>query len=133
MARMLGAWGAALFVWLLGFAVVARLAGGADGGEPLTDLDRLVRLDLPWVLISLSMVVVAGAVQRDRSEQARWLAGVLAVPVLVTAAGTAAPVGGGGDTVSFLLYVAEGVAGAAMGLVVAAFISVRNEERGGYW
>ena len=134
MVRMLGAWGAALIVWLLGFLIVARLAAGAGGGgEPLSDLDRIVRLDLPWILVSVSMVVVAGAVQRDRARRVRWLASVLAVPLLAVLAGVAAPVGGGTDALSAVLYVAEGVAGTAGGLALAALVGVDREELGGYW
>lgn len=134
MVRMLGAWGAALIVWLLGFSIVARLASGAaGGGEPFSDLDRIVRLDLPWILISVSMVVAAGAVQRDRTRRVRWLASVLPVPLLAVLAGSAAPVAGNADALSALLYVAEGVAGAAGGLALASLISVRREELGGYW
>jgi hypothetical protein len=130
---MLGAWGAALIVWLVGFAIVARLASGATGGERLSDLDRTVRLDLPWVLISIAMVVAAGAVQRDRTHRVRWFAGILAIPVLAILLGMAAPIGGDGDSLSAVLYVAEGVAGAAAGSAAAAVFSVKTEERGGYW
>ncbi|GGQ15812.1 hypothetical protein BKA00_006682 [Actinomadura coerulea] len=134
MVRVLGAWGAALAVWLLGFSIVARLAAGAGGGgEPLSDLDRILRLDLPWILVSVSMVVVAGAVQRDRTRRARWLASVLAVPLLALLAGVAAPVGGDADALSAVLYVAEGVAGAAGGLALAALFGAGREELGGYW
>ncbi|MES9543169.1 MULTISPECIES: hypothetical protein [unclassified Actinomadura] len=133
MVRLVGAWGASLFVWLLGFAAVARLASGAPGGEPFTDVDRILRLDLPWILISMTMVVMAGAVQRDRSNQARWLASVLPMPLVVTLAGIAAPIGGSGDTLSAVLYVAEGAAGAAAGLALAVVISVKNDGLGGYW
>ncbi|SFN96460.1 hypothetical protein SAMN04489713_103566 [Actinomadura madurae] len=134
MVRMLGAWGAALVVWLVGFTIVAQLASGASGGERLSDLDRTVRLDLPWVLISIAMVVAAGAVQRDRTHQVRWFAGILAIPVLAIVVGAAAPIGGDGDPLAVVLYVAEGVAGAAAGAAAAAVLSVKAEERGGgYW
>ncbi|MGC4959571.1 hypothetical protein ACLQ2P_40780 [Actinomadura citrea] len=134
MLRMLGAWGAALTVWLLGFSIVARLAAGAaGGGEPFSDLDRIVRLDLPWMLISVSMVVVAGAVQRDRTRRVRWLASVLPVPLLAALAGLAAPAAGDSGALSAVLYVAEWAAGTAGGLTLASLVSVRREELGGYW
>ena len=133
MIRLLGAWAAALAVWLVGFAIVARLASGAPGGGAPSGLDRVVRVDLPWVLISISMVVVAGAVQRDRTRPVRWFAGILLIPVLAIVLGMAAPIGGDGDSLSAVLYLAEGVAGVAVGSAGAAVLSVKTEERGGYW
>ncbi|SNR47242.1 hypothetical protein SAMN06265355_10323 [Actinomadura mexicana] len=79
------------------------------------------------------MVVVAGAVQRDRTRRARWLASVLPPPLLAVLAGSAAPVAGDAGALSAVLYVAEGVAGAAAGLALASLISVRRSELGGYW
>ena len=131
--RLAGAWGAALVVWLAGFTIVVRLASRAPSGESLSDLDRLVRIDLPWVVIAALMVVAAGAVHRDRTRGPRWFAAVLTMPLLFTAIGIAAPFSGDGDTLSAVLYVAEGLAGAALGLAAAAAISVKPERHSGYW
>ncbi|GAA1839434.1 hypothetical protein [Actinomadura bangladeshensis] len=131
MVRVLGAWGAALLVWLVGFAIVARLASRADGGS-FAAPDRIFRLDLPWIAISVLMVAAAAAVQRDRTSRPRWLAALLAVPLLATAAGAAAPLGDGG-VLPTALYVLEGAAGAAMGLILVVLIRVKAQGTGGYW
>lgn len=134
MVRLLAAWGAAAIMWLVGFAVVGNLAAGsAANGGSLSDFDRLTRLDLPWIVISVLMVVAAGAVRRDRTNTARWLAGVLPIPLLATAVGLVAPLGGDGDALSTVMYLVEGVAGAAIGLPMAALVSVKGERRDGYW
>lgn len=133
--RFLGAWGAALAVWLVGFSLVARLAPRGLSGDSFSDFDRLVRFDLPWVAISALMVAVAGVVHRDRTRRVRWYAAVLAVPLAVTAAGTAAPIAWDGEVLATVLYVVEGVAGTAAGLAVAvaAGTGAGPERHGGYW
>jgi hypothetical protein len=135
MVRMLGAWCASLFVWLLGFSILARLVSRPDAGEPVSGLDRLVRIDLPWVLISLTMVVAAWAVQRDRGGPLRRAVSLLAIPLLITAAGIAAPINGQTGMLAFVLYVAEGVGGAAAGFVLATVLAgkAEEEESAGYW
>lgn len=133
LARILAAWGAALIVWLLGFAIVARLSYGAPEGESFSGVDRMLRFDLPWVAISALMVVAAGFVHRDRLRRVRWLAAVLAVPLVAIAAGMAAPVAGDGGMLATVLYVAEGAAGAAAGLAAAVAVGTGTDEDSGYW
>lgn len=132
-ARILAAWGAALIVWLLGFAIVARLSYGAPEGESFSGVDRMLRFDLPWVAISALMVVAAGFVHRDRARRVRWLAAVLAVPLVAIAAGMAAPLAGDGGMLATVLYVAEGAAGAAAGLAAAVAVGTGTDEGSGYW
>ncbi|MBW8484942.1 hypothetical protein [Actinomadura parmotrematis] len=133
MVRLLSGWAAALVVWLVGFTVVSQLAGGAEGPATLSAFDRLVRLDVPWILISALMVIVTGAFCRDRTRLARWLPSLLLMPALAILAGLAGVAAGAVDPAAGALSAAEGVGGAAIGLLVAARIAEREKEGGGYW
>ncbi|MEV5568462.1 hypothetical protein AB0L06_00310 [Spirillospora sp. NPDC052269] len=131
--KVVGGWFAAVVIWLVGVAVVANLATGAQDGRTLSAFDRLTRLDLPWVVISLLMVIATGIVYRDMTRTGRWLAVILPVPVLATvlsAVGAAAV--GGMSAVAVILYVVEGAAGAGLGLLGARLIGSRAEQQGGY-
>ncbi|URN06436.1 hypothetical protein LUW74_26015 [Actinomadura madurae] len=135
MVRMLSAWSASLLVWVIGFAIVVRVVPRPEPGASLSGLERLVRVDLPWVLISLAMVAAAAAVLRDRGGPVRRAVGVLAVPLLLTAAGVAAPLNGQAGMLEFVIYVVEGVGGAAAGFVLVTLIAGKDEEdvTAGYW
>ncbi|WP_021594694.1 hypothetical protein [Actinomadura welshii] len=135
MVRMLGAWSASLLVWVIGFAIVVRVVPRPEPGVSLSGLERLVRVDLPWVLISLAMVAAAAAVLRARGGPVRRAVGVLAVPLLLTAAGVAAPLNGQAGMLEFVIYVVEGVGGAAAGFVLVTLIARKDEEdaTAGYW
>lgn len=130
--RALGGWFAAAAIWLVGFAVVANLATGSQDGRTISAFDRLTRIDLPWVVISLLMVVATGIVYRDMTRTSRWLAVILLVPVVATVLGALAPATGGTSAVGALLYVVEGAAGAGLGLLGARLIGSRDEQPGGY-
>ncbi|MEV4255848.1 hypothetical protein AB0J52_22040 [Spirillospora sp. NPDC049652] len=130
--RAVGGWFAAAAIWLVGFAVVANLSTDASDERTLSAFDRLTRLDLPWVVISLLMVVATGAVYRDMSRLGRWLAVILLMPVLTTALGVLAPAAGGTSAVAGLLYVVEGAAGAGLGLLGARLIGSREDQPDGY-
>ncbi|RFU41920.1 hypothetical protein DZF91_09285 [Actinomadura logoneensis] len=130
--RALAGWFAAAAIWLVGFAVVANLSSGVANERTIPAFDRLTRIDLPWVVISLLMVLAAGLVYRDLTRPGRWLAVVLLVPALTTVLGVAAPAAGGTSLTAGLLYIVEGAAGAGLGLFGARLVGHREEQQGGY-
>jgi hypothetical protein len=133
MARLCAAWGAALLVWLVGFAVVARLMPPIAPGDHISDFDKTVRLHVPWIVISTLMALVAGALYTDRSRLVRRWSAIFLVPALATLAGLVAGLAGRTAVPGAFLYLAEGVAGVLIGTVLTNLMTAKETATSGYF
>jgi hypothetical protein len=132
---MLRCWGVALFVGIIGLGIMSQLTPEMAPGRRPTELDQTLRVLLPWVVITLLMTIVAGALYRDRAAPGRRLAGILLIPLLVTliiaVAGSPGDGGWSGPAATVMYLVAGGL-GSALGLSLANLMS-EKEYFSEYW
>jgi hypothetical protein len=132
MGNLVRSWAAAILIWIAGLALMARIVPNTAQGQDIAQYDQLVRIHIPWIIVSVGMTVGAGAFHRDRLPVARRLLALLLVPALATGAGSAAGLAGQTSAVATALYVGEGVLGAVAGLLLANLFSER-EAASSYW
>jgi hypothetical protein len=118
MLGLLRAWGGALFVLIVGMMAMVRLTPRVTPGESIPVSDQAFRIHLPWLVISVLMVAVAGVLHWQPSTLRRRLLATLPVPALATLAGAAVGVSGATSPLAALAYLGEGVLGAALGLLI---------------
>lgn len=129
MVRLLRCWGVALFVGIIGLGIMSQVAPEAPPGRRPSEFDQTLRILLPWVIVTLLMTVIAGALYRDRAAPGRRLAGILLVPVFVTLviAVIWSPWHGG-----TLMCLVAGALGSVLGLNLANLMG-EKEHFSGYW
>jgi len=127
MLGLLRAWAGALFVLIAGIMIMVRLSPRVAPGAPIPVVDQALRVHLPWLVTSAAMVAVAGALHWRPATTPRRLLATLPVPALAVVAGTAAGVSGATSALTALLYLGEGVLGAALGLLVIGLFARRDE------
>jgi hypothetical protein len=132
MIRLLRAWGVAFFVWLVGAAITAGIAPTPRPGASIDGLSQLLRVHLPWIILSLVMALAAGALYRERDGAVRRAVAILGMPLLATVIGAVAGFSGATTLAAAGLYLIEGVFGAALGLLVANSFGER-EQAVSYW
>jgi hypothetical protein len=135
MVRLFQCWGIALFVGAIGLVITVRLAPTTAPGRHVSEFDQAVRISLPWIIASLLMAVLAGALYRDRSKPLQRLLGVLLMPVLLTLAGTAAGYVEGATFIAVVTHLVTGGLGAVLGLGLANLMSGKGQKERlpGYW
>jgi hypothetical protein len=131
MLGLLRAWAGALFVLIVGVVITARLSPRVAPGDSIPLSDQVLRIHLPWLAISAVMVAVAGALLWRPATMPRRLLAGLPVPALAAVAGTVAGVSGATSPLTALLYLGEGILGAAAGLLVLGLFA-RGDEPAAY-
>jgi hypothetical protein len=120
MLSLLRAWGGALFVLIVGMMVMVRLTPPVTPGASIPVSDQAFRIHLPWLVISVLMVVVAGLLHWRPSPLRRRLLATLPVPAVAVLAGAAVGVSGATSPLVALAYLGEGVLGAVLGLLITS-------------
>jgi uncharacterized membrane protein YidH (DUF202 family) len=131
MLSLLRAWGGALFVLIVGAIAMVRLTPRVTPGESIPVSDQAFRIHLPWLVISVLMVAVAGALHWQPSTMRRRLLATLPVPALAVLAGAAVGVSGATSPLVALVYLGEGVLGVALGLLITSLFA-RDERPATY-
>jgi hypothetical protein len=132
MIRLLRCWGVALFLGAIGLGITAGLVPDVPPGRQLSEFDRTLHILLPWIIVTLLMTVVAGALYRDRADPGRRLAGILLVPLLMTLGMAATGFPAAAGHTAAMMYLVAGVLGSALGLNLANLMS-EKEHFSGYW
>jgi hypothetical protein len=127
MVGLLRAWGGAFLVLIAGMAVLVALTPRTAPGRSISVADQAFRIHLPWLVMVALMVPVAALLDRWTATTRRRLAATLPVPALGVLAGAVIGAAGATSAVTALLYVVEGVAGAAAGLFVTTFFGRARE------
>jgi CDP-diglyceride synthetase len=117
---LLRAWGGAIFVLLIGMVTLAGLTPRLSPGEPMSASDQAFRVHLPWIVMTLLMVVVAALLHWQPSSTRRTLLATLPVPALGVLASAVIGAAGATSALTSLLYVVEGILGAAAGLFITS-------------
>ena len=118
MLSLLRAWGGALFVLIVGVMAMVRLTPRVTPGESISVSDQAFRIHLPWLVISVLMVAVAGVLQWRPSTKRRRLLATLPVPALAALSGAAVGALGATSPLLALAYLGEGVLGTVLGLLI---------------
>jgi hypothetical protein len=114
--RLLRAWGGAVLVLIIGTAVLAGLTPRTVPGRSIPLSAQAFRIHLPWLIMTVLMVLVAALLDRWSSTPRRRLLATLPVPAVGVLAGAAVGAAGATSAVTASLYVVEGLAGIVAGL-----------------
>ncbi len=122
MLGLLRAWAGAILILILGMVILAALTPRTAPGETISVSDQAFRIHLPWLVMTVLMVVVATVLQWEKTTTRQRLLATLPVPVLGILACVAIGASGATSAVTALLYVVEGILGTAAGLFITSLI-----------